>query len=808
MAGELTVSERILFHLSNYVKFEDKYEVPFDVTQDGISQACSISRAHAAIELKKLKASGVIEEKLSHVRKGKARRKAYFLTFEGKAKAAKVGQYVRESDVNPMVDASKISPELSSSRIRSLRKSSALPTVAEFYGREKEMEVARKSLADPPVKILAIRGIAGIGKTTLAAKLCQEFSNQRIFWYSSKPWDAQRTIEEGLGRFFADNGSRRLASYLSSGKTELGEMSYLLNEELGENGYMFVFDDADTAERLQDFIKMFRHSSGSAKIVVTAESEPRFYERSDIVAKKEVVEIELGGLDRKAALQILGRRGIEGAVAEGLVRSTNGHPLSLEMVTSTTPTEARNQLSRFLEEKFYSVLSEDERSLLQYASVFRRPFSADAIPRELKHARRGSMLREVAPGMFEIHATLREFVYGSLTRDEKARWHSMAADHYLRAGDPQERLVHLVKAGRILEAEMLLARSGEQLMAEGNVQLLWEVLSSFAPSKPKYRHSVNLLRARAASLVGKYNDAWTVLEEISKAEDARLSSEALVEMGKIKSKKGELETSSKFFSEALEKAKELPCERAKALRGLGVVERKSGHYEKAEELLQRSALDAMAAMDQKGMLLAHLELGNVFIDRGKYQDAIDHFSKCAAGFGPVDLATVYANMGIANAFLDRLDEARVHLQNAVRLADETGQPRVKANALNSLADVMIRTGEIEQARENCYAALDIFTELGDRLAISAAYSTLALAESAAGDFEASEELYDESVKALDGIEVPKSLGTRKLEFGIMYARKGDFALARELLEESAAIFGRIGATDLRARAQDEMKNLP
>ena len=338
--------------------------------------------------------------------------------------------------------------------------------------------------------------------------------------------------------------------------------------------------------------------------------------------------------------------------------------------------------------------------------------------------------------------------------------------------------------------------------------MLWEVLSSFAPSKPKYKHAVALLRARAASLVGKYDDAWAVLEEISKAEDLKLSSEALVEMGRIKSKKGELGASSKYFSEALGKAKELPCERAKALRGLGVVERKSGNYAKAEELLQRSALDAMAAMDQKGMLLAHLELGNVYIDRGKYQESIDHFSKCAAGFGPVDLANVYANMGIANAFLNKLDEARVHLQNAVRLADETGQPRVKAHALNSLAEVMIRTGEIEQARENCFTALDIVTELGDKLAISAAYSTLAVAESAAGDFEASKEHFAESVKALDGIEVPKSLGTRKMEFGMMYVRKGDFALARGLFEESAIIFDRIGATDLRDHVRTEIGRLP
>src|SRR5512136_1390160 len=108
MAGELTVSERILFHLSGYIKFEDKYEVPFDVTQDGISQACSISRAHAAIELKKLKATGVVDEKLSHVRRGKSRRKVYSLTPLGKAKAVDISQYVRDNGITTLVDATKV----------------------------------------------------------------------------------------------------------------------------------------------------------------------------------------------------------------------------------------------------------------------------------------------------------------------------------------------------------------------------------------------------------------------------------------------------------------------------------------------------------------------------------------------------------------------------------------------------------------------------------------------------------------------------------------------------------------------------
>jgi tetratricopeptide (TPR) repeat protein/DNA-binding PadR family transcriptional regulator len=806
MAGELTVSERILYHLNNYVKYEDKYEAPFDVTQDGISQACSISRAHAAIELKKLKASGIVDETLKHVRKGKARRKVYFLTTNGKSKAADVLQYVRDNSIIPMVDPAKVSPE-SISRSKTIRRSSPLPTVRDFFGRGKELEDVNQALASPTLKVLSIRGIAGIGKTTLVAKAVSGLSGQRVFWYSAKPWDVPRTLADALGRFFAENGSRKLSTYLASGKFELGELSFLLNEELAENGYTLVLDDVDASDNLQEFLKMFRHSSGSAKMIVTSEADPKLYDPSDMVAKKEVREIELEGLEKKAALELLRSRNIEGSVADELIRVTHGHPLSLEMVTESSPTGAKYQVARFFEEKFYAGLPEEEKSLLQLASVFQQPFSTDAIPRELRQARRGSMLREVAPGRFEIHASLRDFVYSSMTKDERAKWHSIAADHYLKVDNSQERLFHLIRANRVLEAEMMMSRMSEELLAEGNVQRLWETVSFFEASKPKYAHSVMLLKARAASLVGDYNAAWSLLERTSRESEGRLGAEALVEMGKIKSKKGELKNASRLFSEALDGAKEIPGVRAKALRGLGVVESKLGNYSKAQELLEKSAVDALSVMDSKGMLLAHMELGSVFIGRGMYEDAIEHFSKCAAGFGPVDLTNVYVNLGIACAFLGRSNEAKLHLENAVRLADETGQPRSKAYALTSLAEELIKSGSVELAKEHCFRALEIVTELDDKLGMSAVYANLGMVERSSKNWKASEEYFYESIAALDGMDVPRSLGMRKMEFAQLKAQAGDLVGARIQLEESRSLFNKVGARDLVSRTELELARL-
>ena len=354
---------------------------------------------------------------------------------------------------------------------------------------------------------------------------------------------------------------------------------------------------------------------------------------------------------------------------------------------------------------------------------------------------------------------------------------------------------------------MMISRMGDKLIGEGNPQLLWDMLKDIQASKPKYRESVILTKAKAASAVGEYDLAWPLLQDVANEGKAPSSAEALIEMGTIKSLKGEIEAASGLFYQAMEQCSEHPSISAKALRGLGVVEGKLGNYAKAQELLERSAKEAMTGMDSKGMLMAHLELGNVFIGQRMYEQAIDHFSKCAAGFGPVQLTNVYMNMGIANVSLGRDNEARVNLENAVRLADETGQPRSKAYALNSLAEVLIRSGQVESAKEHSFRALDIVTDLGDKIGISSAYANLGLAEKTSGNLHDSEEYYEESIVALENTDTPLVLGTRKMELGLLLKERGQRQKARGLLQDSRGLFKRQNAADMVARVESELKTL-
>lgn len=113
MPASLTVAERIVLHLSQYSRFQDEYDVPMEVSQDGIASAIRISRAHAAIELKKLKETSEVIERLAHVRKGKTKRKVYFLTPKGEERAQKIREFAEKEGIaiTPLLDLRKCKGE-------------------------------------------------------------------------------------------------------------------------------------------------------------------------------------------------------------------------------------------------------------------------------------------------------------------------------------------------------------------------------------------------------------------------------------------------------------------------------------------------------------------------------------------------------------------------------------------------------------------------------------------------------------------------------------------------------------------------
>ena len=88
----LSVKQRMVVHLERYksVNPNEEYNLPWEMTQDGIATALLISRAHTSIELKNLRDKGLVMEWLAHVRGGRNKRKVYSLTKIGIKEAEKI----------------------------------------------------------------------------------------------------------------------------------------------------------------------------------------------------------------------------------------------------------------------------------------------------------------------------------------------------------------------------------------------------------------------------------------------------------------------------------------------------------------------------------------------------------------------------------------------------------------------------------------------------------------------------------------------------------------------------------------------
>ncbi|HVM45486.1 MAG TPA: helix-turn-helix domain-containing protein, partial [Candidatus Thermoplasmatota archaeon] len=88
MALAQTLAERILVHLRAHPVEPDAADVPPEVTQDGIAEVIGAQVAHVSRALKTLELRGLVRAHLAHPRGAKRRSRAYWLTDEGRAKAA------------------------------------------------------------------------------------------------------------------------------------------------------------------------------------------------------------------------------------------------------------------------------------------------------------------------------------------------------------------------------------------------------------------------------------------------------------------------------------------------------------------------------------------------------------------------------------------------------------------------------------------------------------------------------------------------------------------------------------------------
>ena len=98
----LSVKQKALIFLNKYRSLDSKdvYNTPWELTQDGVANALCVSRAHACIVLNQLKSEDMVEEKITHIRNGKIRRKSYFILPAGMDEAANLLKTAEKENID------------------------------------------------------------------------------------------------------------------------------------------------------------------------------------------------------------------------------------------------------------------------------------------------------------------------------------------------------------------------------------------------------------------------------------------------------------------------------------------------------------------------------------------------------------------------------------------------------------------------------------------------------------------------------------------------------------------------------------
>ncbi|TLZ72526.1 MAG: ATP-binding protein [Methanobacteriota archaeon] len=809
----VTVGERVLVHLSGFLRHADAYECPIEMTQDGIAAALSISRAHVALELKRLKTTGKVAERMAHVANARSRRKVYDLTPAGQEIARRMREHAKARAVVLLTPEGRKEvaghEAIEALRRAGLRESEAVQRILSsevvdlphpepkaepaprptFFGRAAERRILANWLASGSAPVAVVIGVAGIGKTALVANLLAPEARPR---YVRRVYahDDAHGILSSLADFLARQGRRRLKAAIVRPAYDPTEAIAILREDIA--GTVVAFDDVHVSAAADGLLRSLFERPVDAKVLVLSRTQPAFYERPDVV-RDEVLEIRLEGLDEPAAAELLASRGttMEREDVDRVIAATHGHPLALELFAASGLDAGALETDRYVLETVLEGLDDASEAILRTFAILRRPTRSPealgATVAQLRRLARRALLHHRDDG-YQLHDLVKEFFLRRMTAESRQGAHAHAAAYWASRDDGLEEAYHRIEAGD----------------ADGAAARLAEVGRGFAESARAGDLEACLLRvprdvrldeilAETQMFLGKFDDARRVLEGIAVrgTPDARLR--ARIQTGRIATRLGAYAEARRALEGAVADASSMGLREleGEAMRSLGAVERRLGdlpaalvHLAGAADLLPDGSREKVRALT---------ELGAALIARGDLPAARIRLTE-AAGLvrrGTREDATIQINLGIVQSREGDARGAAMSFDRSADVAMRTGDVRFASYALANAADNLLRLEQTEAAAAKAEQALDLARTIGDPVLMSAARANLGLVFAKRKEWAKAEAHLLESVEMIARLENPYSLASRFEELARLYEAQGRATDAAPWRERAEGLFAQL-----------------
>ncbi|MFD5465776.1 BTAD domain-containing putative transcriptional regulator [Kitasatospora sp. NPDC127059] len=679
---------------------------------------------------------------------------------------------------------------------------------AHFTGRQEHVADIARALTDrstPGLRLVAVTGMAGVGKTALAVRaahaLRPDFPDGRLHADLRGADLVPASASDLLADFLTTLGVRP-----SAVPKDLAGRSALFRTASTGKRLLILLDNARDDAQIQPLLP----GSSDCAVIVTS--------RTALPGIPSLRRIALDVLSGQEALDLLdsvigpARRSAQRAQAELLVEACGRLPLAVRIAAArlaASPDQPIAELVRLLaddregiaaiEQVFqlsyrllppplataFRVLSwvEPDLGLASAAAVLGLPeHQAERLAEALVDQ---ALLESTGAGRYRFHDLVRAFARRTSLRldatERTAAHRSLLALLLTRArtafalavpGDP---VADVFGEGEPVTrpgfADLADARRWARAEAPGAVALT-AAAATLTPDAATLRSAVDLLIALSplglGAFAGRAEEAARLLITAAvTCGDRAAEGRARFLLGTVLLARARLDEAADQARQAARACQEAddPAVHRQALNDLGLIAQAQARHQEAITAFDQAAALARRLGHRSGELASTANAALSRIRSGHAEEAAETCRRLLAGPGTTDAAmTAYVHyvLGLAHQELGQLDAAAAQLRHCVDRARPAGDLDRESAARSRLADVLRLLGRVEEAVDEADHALRLATRGGRQRERALAHLVLAHAVTARGDQSAARAHAAQAHLLLSGLGAPESADARSL----------------------------------------------
>ena len=685
-------------------------------------------------------------------------------------------------------------------------------------GRDTELKKLETDLTHK--NVLLIKGIAGIGKTTVGLKfrdILEEKGYQTV-WYQCDS-ESYETFLTFISDYLKNRGSITFQSLRDQGIPGQERLKTAVQELCTYPTVLFL----DNFHELHDaHFQIFKDHLRNSTLVIMSRVQPTFL-RED--------SEDLLTLDEESSFDLLKKLEVNEPpkVLENIYEKTKGHPWSLvrfadlahvlpvNHLLDELPDFGREQ-EEYMNEECWKYLNEHEKDFLMRASVFTKPLTFEA----LKVCNKKGILSDVLFSLvkrfyvekreeyYYIHDIMKDFALSKLKENPELYIEAerAAADYYKRKISAENLLLvyyHLKEAGNRKKALDSIIKGINYFWREGywsDVRdILEESLDFFEDEETRadiyYCIGMNVCKlSEWDTAIDYYQKSLEIKEKIG---DIHGMARAYNNLGLIYPVKGEWDTAIDYYQKSLEIFENFGDTRGmgRTYGNLGKAYHSKGEWDTAIDYYQKSLEIKEKIEDIYGIGTTYGNLGFVYGDKSEWDTAIDYCKKSleiSEKIGNIHwIATMYNCLGYVYGDKGEWDTAIDYCKKSLEISEKMGDTRGMAIAYNNLGLVYAHKGEWDTAIDYYQKDFEIFEKIGDAHGMAVTWGNLAEAYCGKDDIGTALDYCNNSFEILEKMGDKLNLGDVHRTYGIIFRKRKELQKSKEELEKSIKIYQELSA---------------